>query len=91
MKVAPGMLEIAKRAFMVGTALRRTSEYSIFELPPGFMDHFVLVLWEAGRDFPPDRVPEAFEVPVRVEGRPGYLIERSRALAIDADPPHPSD
>lgn len=80
MKVSADMQQLAEQALASGQVLKETDAFSIHSLPEGFMDHFVLLLWQPGQDFPPERRPLDFEMPVTVDGRSGYLIEESEAL-----------
>ena len=66
-----------------GQPIRETDAYSVYALSEGFMDHFVLVLFKDGQDFPADRQPEGvLEMKVEIDGRQGYLMEHSRAEGL---------
>lgn len=61
----------------------KISEDIIFEIAPGFLDHYALLLWREGKDF--SAFPGTIFFPVPVDRRRGYLLDRQ--IAQDYKPP----
>lgn len=74
-----GMLQRALEARQMGTVLKSTDDFDIFQLPPGFMDHLVLFLWKTDRVGAP---PAGITLPVDFGDRRGVLCGREAALAV---------
>src|SRR5690349_6901862 len=66
---------IARQAYADGNVLRSTDRYVVYALPPGWLDHFVLVLPTQPQESLPEFSP-SLVLPVTVDSRRGCLIVR---------------
>jgi hypothetical protein len=90
-KVSTDVTRLAHASVQPERLLRSEPEFEVYELPPGFMDHFAYLLWREGRDF--DRDAREIErhgfgmvFPVDLGNRRGYLILKERLLAFRSWP-----
>jgi len=79
---------LARQAYADGQILRSTARYRVYALPPGWLDHFVLVVPNEERESLPEFSP-SLVIPVTVDSRRGCLIVREAVLAADEMPETP--
>jgi hypothetical protein len=80
-KVSDDMVSLARLAW-AGEPLRREEHFSVYGLPPGWLDRFALVVFELGQDFPDDWRMTDIEIPLNLDGHRARLMSREQALTM---------
>jgi hypothetical protein len=83
-KVSKSIERRADNIYKSGTPKKSTTEFDVFEVPSGFLDHLALLIFKEGKDFLPGTVPDGtLIIPVNIENRHGYMMDKIIAFSYD--------
>lgn len=80
MRPSADAIRVAKSAFRAEQLLKQDTDFEIYEVPQGDLDHMVLLLFAKDRDFNVGEYPADLLIPVKLDDRLGYLWHKKAAL-----------